>query len=70
MGGPCPNRSGQFQIRCAVFLSSSCSVPLALSDDELAAVMSAAAPLPIRDRGEFLQALAVELEKHREIGPG
>jgi hypothetical protein len=43
---------------------------LALSDDELRAVMSAAAPLPPHQRDAFLRDVAAELAKHLEIGPG
>jgi hypothetical protein len=45
-------------------------MPLALSDEELAAVMGAAKPLPARDRAAFLEDVASELAKFPEIGPG
>jgi hypothetical protein len=45
-------------------------MPLSLSDDELAAVMQAAAPLPPRDREAFLVDVAGELANYPEIGPG
>ena len=45
-------------------------MPLALTDDELRIVMDAARPLPPHDRGAFLRAVAEELAKHRELGPG
>jgi hypothetical protein len=43
---------------------------ITLSDDELDAVMRAAQPLRASDRDQFLRALAFELEKHTDIGPG
>ena len=43
---------------------------LSLSDDELAALLSAARPIPARDRDQFLRAVASELEKHEVIGVG
>jgi hypothetical protein len=42
----------------------------ALSDDELEAVMSAARPLQPKARTEFLTAVAAELERQPERGPG
>jgi hypothetical protein len=45
-------------------------MPLALSDEELAAVMGAAKPLPARDRPAFLEDVASELANYPEIGPG
>jgi hypothetical protein len=45
-------------------------MPLSLSDDEFAAVQAAAAPIHPLQRGAFLQALAVELERHPVVGPG
>jgi hypothetical protein len=45
-------------------------MPLSLSDDELAIVMQAAAPLLPRDRDEFLRDVAVELSRYVELGPG
>jgi hypothetical protein len=44
--------------------------PLALSDDEFAAVQAAAAPIHPLQRDAFLQALAAELDKHSTVGPG
>ena len=41
-----------------------------LSDDELSAVMSAARPLAVDLRDEFLQAVASELAAHDQVGPG
>jgi len=41
---------------------------IALDDTELEQVMTAARPLPPKMRGEFLQAVAAELEHQR--GPG
>jgi hypothetical protein len=41
-----------------------------LSDDELAAVMSAAAPLAVERRDAFLQEVANALARCAEIGPG
>jgi hypothetical protein len=43
---------------------------IALSNDELAAVMTAAAPIPPRDRDQFLRDVASELSRHPELGPG
>jgi hypothetical protein len=45
-------------------------MPLSLSDDELAALMTAARPIPPRDRDQFLRDVAVELAKYPEVGPG
>jgi hypothetical protein len=45
-------------------------MPLSLSDDELAAVMEAARPIPARDRDAFLRDCAAELQKYEVIGPG
>jgi hypothetical protein len=45
-------------------------MPLSLSDAEYVVVQAAAAPIPPLQRGEFLQALATELEKHPVVGPG
>jgi hypothetical protein len=39
---------------------------IALDNDEMSAVMSAARPLEPRARTEFLQAVAAELEQHRQ----
>jgi hypothetical protein len=44
--------------------------PLKLSDDELDAIMTAAAPLHPSRRDAFLQAVAHELKGCAEIGPG
>ena len=43
---------------------------LSLSDAEYVVVQAAAAPIHPLQRGEFLQALATELEKHPVVGPG
>jgi hypothetical protein len=43
---------------------------LRLSDDELDAVMTAAAPLDPADRDGFVRAVAAELASCPEIGPG
>ena len=43
---------------------------ISLSDSELAAVMAAAKPLQPHQRSEFLQAVAVELSRYPELGPG
>jgi hypothetical protein len=43
---------------------------IALDDDELDAVMAATRPLPPRARGEFLRAVAAEIEQHHQRGPG
>jgi hypothetical protein len=45
-------------------------MPLSLSDDEYSAVQAAAAPIHPQQRGAFLKALAVELERHPVVGPG
>jgi hypothetical protein len=45
-------------------------MPLSLSDDELAAIMDAAAPLPPHQRAAFLRAVSTELSKYPELGPG
>jgi hypothetical protein len=44
--------------------------PIRLSDDELAAVMRAAAPLDVGVRDAFLQEVARALASCSEIGPG
>jgi hypothetical protein len=46
--------------------------PLFLHEDELTAVMIAAAALEIRNRGPFLQVVATALREHGEqaLGPG
>jgi len=41
-----------------------------LTDDELTAVMSAAAPLAVDRRDAFLQEVATALARCTEIGPG
>jgi hypothetical protein len=46
------------------------SKPLALSDSELDAVMSAARPIAVELRDPFLQAVAHELSGRAVIGPG
>jgi hypothetical protein len=43
---------------------------ISLDDSELAAIMEAAKPIPVRDRDQFLQAVASELSKYPEIGVG
>ena len=45
-------------------------MPLALTDDEFAAVQAAAAPIHPMQRRAFLKALAAELERHPVVGPG
>jgi hypothetical protein len=45
-------------------------MPLALNDDEFAAIQAAAAPIHPLQRGAFLEALAKALEEHAVIGPG
>ena len=45
-------------------------MPLSLSDDEYSAVQAAAAPIHPLQRGDFLKALAAELERYPVIGPG
>jgi hypothetical protein len=45
-------------------------MPLSLSDAEYSAVQAAAAPIHPLQRGDFLKALATELERHAIIGPG
>ncbi len=42
---------------------------LSLSDFELATVRSAARPLLVEARAEFLAALAHELDNQRQLGP-
>ncbi|MBV9908333.1 MAG: hypothetical protein JOY52_12320 [Hyphomicrobiales bacterium] len=44
--------------------------PLALTEDEFAIVMSAAAPILPGQRPDFLAALADELGRHETRGPG
>jgi hypothetical protein len=43
--------------------------PVALTDDQLDAVMRAAQPLAVGDRDAFLQAVAARLQGH-ELGDG
>jgi hypothetical protein len=45
-------------------------MPLSLSDDEFAAVQAAAGPIHPPQRSAFLQALAIELERHPVVGLG
>jgi hypothetical protein len=45
-------------------------MPLRLTDDELAAVLTAARPLAVHVRDAFLQKVADELSILPEIGPG
>ena len=45
-------------------------MPLSLSDDELQIIQDCARPLPPEDRAKFVEAVAGELEKYRELGPG
>jgi hypothetical protein len=45
-------------------------MPLALNDDELAALMDCARPLAPRDRAEFLREAAAELERYELLGVG
>ena len=46
------------------------SRPIALSDDELSAIMDAAKPLHPVDRDRFLRAVAEAITALPEIGPG
>ena len=43
---------------------------MSLSDSELTAVMTAAAPIHPRERDAFLRDVVAELAKYPEIGPG
>jgi hypothetical protein len=45
-------------------------MPISLSDDELAIILSAAQPLAPQDRSRFLQDVAAELGRYQEVGPG
>jgi hypothetical protein len=45
-------------------------MPLALTDEEFAAVQAAAAPIHPHQRDAFLKALATELERQPVVGPG
>lgn len=44
-------------------------MPLNLSDDELRIIQDCARPLAPQDRAKFVEAVAGELEKYRELGP-
>jgi hypothetical protein len=44
--------------------------PIALTDDQMDAVLRAAAPLAPHDRGPFLEVLPQALQAQREIGDG
>jgi hypothetical protein len=44
--------------------------PMQLSDEEMSAVMAAAAPIHPLQRDDFLRSLAAELAQHHTIGPG
>jgi hypothetical protein len=46
------------------------TLPLALSDDELAMMVAAARPLAPHQRDGFLQAVADELSRCGQVGPG
>jgi hypothetical protein len=43
---------------------------IALDDDEMTAITDAARPLPPKLRGEFLQAVAGEIEQQHQPGAG
>jgi len=43
---------------------------ISLSDPELAAIVEAARPIHPRERDAFLRAVAVELGRYPELGPG
>ena len=43
---------------------------LSLSDDELRNILDNAQPLAPEDRSKFLEAVAEELGKFRDLGPG
>jgi hypothetical protein len=43
---------------------------ISLNDDEMAAITDAARPLPPKLRGEFLRAVAAEIEQQHQRGPG
>jgi hypothetical protein len=45
-------------------------VPISLSDDEMAAVLAAARPLARERRDAFLRAIATDLGRAPERGPG
>ena len=45
-------------------------MPIALSDDELQIVMDGARPLAPHDRDAFLRAIAHQLSRQPELGPG
>jgi hypothetical protein len=42
--------------------------PISLSDNEMAAILSAAEPLAVQDRGAFLETVARELSGRGELG--
>jgi hypothetical protein len=44
--------------------------PISLSDQELDAIMRAASPLEVRDRGKFLEEMAHALATRPDIGIG
>ncbi len=44
--------------------------PLALSDEQMTAILHAAAPLPVADRDTFLQAIADALRDQPVLGDG
>jgi hypothetical protein len=46
------------------------SSPIALSDDELEAILAAARPLDVHVRDAFLQRVAASLRDCGEVGPG
>jgi hypothetical protein len=45
-------------------------MPLNLSDDELRIIQDCSRPLAPQDRAKFVEAVAGELEKYRELDPG
>ncbi len=45
-------------------------MPVSLSEDEIAAVRQAAAPIDPRLRDAFLIDVAAQLSKHPQLGPG
>jgi hypothetical protein len=50
--------------------SQRAALGLSLSDSELSAIVEASRPLAPRDRAKFVEAVAVELSRFPEIGPG
>jgi hypothetical protein len=46
------------------------STPMQLNDEEMNAVMAAAAPVHPHRRDAFLKALAMDLERQPVVGPG